>query len=324
MAPASARCWRAWRTRRRAPGVPAPWALLATGRTMVSYANWSPCKALQILVHPSCHVMQGRAGPARGSRARTRAAAPRTARATRTRGRRRPRWPAPSSPRRARSPRGMRTRTRSRTWRPGGSRSARCCCRRPRTSPAAQRTPITRGPVWVPTRGRGVSPGRAAGGRHRAGASPPLLAHSHHDSSDHDRGMRLGFRPATAECRTRAQEGAAPGERSGARAQAGAPWCPPGGPGAGGHEGAAPSEKQRLGTARLGALQAAQALDHGQRVRHDLARVVVVGEAVDDGHRRELRQLQDVLVPEQARHDDVVVPARGRGGAGRHRYEVRT
>ena len=41
-----------------------------------------------------------------------------------------------------------------------------------------------------------------------------------------------------------------------------------------------------------------------------LARVVVISEAVDDGHPAVARQLKNVLMLEETSHDDVVVPAR--------------
>ena len=63
--------------------------------------------------------------------------------------------------------------------------------------------------------------------------------------------------------------------------------------------------------AHLGALNATNDLQHGQSVCHDLARVVIVSEAVDHGHARILGQLQQVLVCKQAGHDDVIVPADG-------------
>lgn len=44
----------------------------------------------------------------------------------------------------------------------------------------------------------------------------------------------------------------------------------------------------------------------GECVGHDLHGVVVVGEAVDDGHVGVVGELQDVAVAVQARHDDVV------------------
>lgn len=43
-----------------------------------------------------------------------------------------------------------------------------------------------------------------------------------------------------------------------------------------------------------------------ERVGHDLHGVVVVGEAVHDGHVGVLRELEEVAVRMQARHDDVV------------------
>lgn len=49
---------------------------------------------------------------------------------------RQPPWRAPWLPHQARSPRGRRTQIRNRTWLPGGSRSARCCCRLQHTPPA--------------------------------------------------------------------------------------------------------------------------------------------------------------------------------------------
>lgn len=36
--------------------------------------------------------------------------------------------------------------------------------------------------------------------------------------------------------------------------------------------------------------------------------MIVVCQAVDDRHVRVLRQFQNVLVPEEPRHDDVIVP----------------
>ena len=50
-------------------------------------------------------------------------------------------------------------------------------------------------------------------------------------------------------------------------------------------------------------LGAPDVLAHGQDVGHDLAGVVVVGEAVDDGHGGVLREVDQVLVREEARHD---------------------
>ena len=44
----------------------------------------------------------------------------------------------------------------------------------------------------------------------------------------------------------------------------------------------------------------------GKGVGHDLHGVVIVSEAVDDGHVGEVREFQEVLVAVQARHDDVV------------------
>jgi ribosomal protein L10 len=40
-----------------------------------------------------------------------------------------------------------------------------------------------------------------------------------------------------------------------------------------------------------------------------LAGVVVIGEAVDDGHVAVLREVQDVLVTKDARHNDVIEAA---------------
>jgi hypothetical protein len=46
----------------------------------------------------------------------------------------------------------------------------------------------------------------------------------------------------------------------------------------------------------------------GKRIRHYLARVVEIGQPVDNGDASELRQVQHVLVRERARHDYVVEP----------------
>ena len=54
------------------------------------------------------------------------------------------------------------------------------------------------------------------------------------------------------------------------------------------------------------ALDGTEDLLDGERVGDDLARVVVVGQSIDHGHGRVLRQLEHVRVREEARHDDVV------------------
>ena len=50
---------------------------------------------------------------------------------------------------------------------------------------------------------------------------------------------------------------------------------------------------------------AAEVLLHREDVGEDLAGMVEVGEAVDDGHRGVLRQLLDLRVVEGADHDPV-------------------
>ena len=55
----------------------------------------------------------------------------------------------------------------------------------------------------------------------------------------------------------------------------------------------------------LDALALGQVLDHGEEVAHLLCGVVVVGHAVDHRHLRVLRQLDEVLVTVDTRHDDV-------------------
>lgn len=59
----------------------------------------------------------------------------------------------------------------------------------------------------------------------------------------------------------------------------------------------------------LAVLDAAQRLHDRQRVSQHLARVVVVRQPVHHRHRRRASQRQQVAVREQARHDEVVVPA---------------
>ena len=54
-------------------------------------------------------------------------------------------------------------------------------------------------------------------------------------------------------------------------------------------------------------VEAAAAFQDGEHVRHDLAGVVVVGQAVDHRYRGVLGQLEEVVVGEQAGHDHVVV-----------------
>ena len=61
--------------------------------------------------------------------------------------------------------------------------------------------------------------------------------------------------------------------------------------------------------AHLGVHYPADGLQHGQGIGHYLAGVVVIRQAVDDGHAGILRQLQEILMAKEARHDDVVVPA---------------
>ena len=66
-----------------------------------------------------------------------------------------------------------------------------------------------------------------------------------------------------------------------------------------------------VGIADVGQAHAAQvgaeALAQRQQVGQRLARVVIVGEAVDHGHARELGQLVDVGLRERADHDRVEV-----------------
>mmetsp|Transcript_4906 Transcript_4906/g.14214 ORF Transcript_4906/g.14214 Transcript_4906/m.14214 type:complete len:210 (+) Transcript_4906:2822-3451(+) len=54
-------------------------------------------------------------------------------------------------------------------------------------------------------------------------------------------------------------------------------------------------------------------LFHGQDVRHDLTRMVVVSEAVDHRHGGILCEIDNILVVKEAGHDDVVVPAQDPG-----------
>lgn len=71
---------------------------------------------------------------------------------------------------------------------------------------------------------------------------------------------------------------------------------------------ATPQEEKGSVKPHLGSLDLALVLDDSECVGHDLARVVVVGEAVYHGRAGVLCKFQDVLMRKQSCHDHIVVP----------------